>query len=181
MKFFQQMSQMRLTLLVAAFITLTGNFTFFEQAILIFPLSQNLLFVSSLIVWLLTFLLALLILVCYRYTIKPILIFLLITSAIAGYVANNYGIIINEHMIASIVETNSAETFDLLSVKLVIYVFLLGIVPAYFVVKTKIERLAVNKQLMQRLKTLVGVSLVCVLVIVSFQKITQRLRGKIVI
>jgi len=164
------MSQMRLILLVAAFITLTGNFTFFEQAILIFPLAQNFLFVSSFVIWLFTFLSALLILVCYRYTIKPILIFLLITSAIAGYAANNYGIIINEHMIASIVETNSAETFDLLSVKLIIYVFLLGIVPAYFVAKTKIQRLAVKKQLAQRLKTLVSVSLVCVLVIVSFSK-----------
>jgi lipid A ethanolaminephosphotransferase len=170
MKFFRQMSQMRLILLVAAFITLTGNFTFFEQAILIFPLEQNLLFVFSLFIWLLTFLSALLILVCYRHTIKPILIFLLTTSAIAGYAANNYGIIINEHMIASIVETNSAETFDLLSVKLVIYVFLLGIVPAYFVATARIERPVVKRQLIQRLKTLVGVFLVCVLVIVSFSK-----------
>ena len=170
MNFFRQMSQMRLILLVAAFITLTGNFTFFEQAILIFPLAQNFLFVSSLIIWLFTFLSALLILACYRYTIKPILIFLLLTSAIAGYAANNYGIIINKHMIASIVETNSAETFDLLSVKLVIYVFLLGIAPAYFVAKTTIEKSTVKKQLIQRLKTLVGVSLVCVLVIVSFSK-----------
>ena len=170
MKFFQQMSQTRLILLVAAFITLTGNFTFFEQAILIFPLAQNFLFVSSFFIWLFTFLSALLILVCYRYTIKLILIFLLITSAIASYAANNYGIIINEHMIASIVETNSAETFDLLSVKLVIYVFLLGVVPAYFVAKAKIEKLTVKKQLIQRLKALAGVSLVCVLVIVSFSK-----------
>ena len=89
MKFFQQMSQTRLILLVAAFITLTGNFTFFEQAILIFPLAQNFLFVSSFFIWLFTFLSALLILVCYRYTIKLILIFLLITSAIASYAANN--------------------------------------------------------------------------------------------
>ena len=50
------MSQMRLILLVAVFITLTSNFTFFEQAILIFPLVQNFLFVSSLIIWLFTFL-----------------------------------------------------------------------------------------------------------------------------
>ena len=178
MKFFQQMSQMRLILLVAAFMTLTVNFTFLEQAILIFPLEQNFLFVSSLFIWLFTFLSALLILVCYRHTIKPILIFLLITSAIASYASNHYGIIIDEHMIASIIETNSAETFDLLSIELVIYVFLLGIVPAYFVAKTKIERLTVKKKFIQRLKTLVGVSLVCVLVIVSFSKSYKSLASE---
>ncbi|MCS5592823.1 MAG: phosphoethanolamine--lipid A transferase [Gammaproteobacteria bacterium] len=164
------MSQMRLVLLVAAFITLTGNFTFFEQAILIFPLEKNFLFVSSLIIWLFTFLSALLILACYRYTLKPILIFLLISSSIASYATNNYGIIINEHMIASIIETNAAETFDLFSIKLVIYVLLLGVTPSYFVAKTNIGRPSVQMQLKQRLKALVGVSLLCVLVIVSFSK-----------
>jgi len=59
----------------------------------------------------------------------------LATSAIASYAANNYGII---------VETNSAETFDLFSFKLIVYVFLSGIVPFYFVVKVKVERFSVK-------------------------------------
>ena len=170
MKFFQQMSQMRLVLLVSAFITLTGNFTFFKQAILIFPLEQNFFFVSSFVVWLFTFLSAILIVACYRFTIKPILIILLITSAITSYATNNYGIIVNDHMIASIIETNSDEAFDLLTVKLVFYVVFLGILPSYLVSKVNIKRLSLGHQIKQRLQALVGVSLLCVLVVASFSK-----------
>ena len=168
MKLLQKISQMRLILSVAAFITLTGNFTFFEQVILIFPLAQNVLFIPSIFICIFGLLAALLILVCYRRTIKPILILLLISSAIASYAANNYGIIINDHMIASIVETNSAETFDLLSIKLGIYLFLLGIVPVYLVTITKIDRLSVKRQFTQKLRNFVGICLVCALIIVSF-------------
>ena len=74
MMFLIKMTQVRLTLIVAAFLTLTGNFTFLEKTILVYPLSENWLFVGSLLVWLFVFLSALLLLLCYRHTIKPILI-----------------------------------------------------------------------------------------------------------
>ena len=78
MIFLIKMTQVRLTLIVAAFLTLTGNFTFLEKTILVYPLSENWLFVGSLLIWLFVFLSALLLLLCYRHTIKPILIILLI-------------------------------------------------------------------------------------------------------
>jgi len=55
MMFLIKMTQVRLILIVAAFLTLTGNFTFLEKTILVYPLSENWLFVGSLLVWLFVF------------------------------------------------------------------------------------------------------------------------------
>jgi len=48
---------------MAAFITLTGNFKFLEKTLLIYPLSENWLFICSLFV----FLSALLLILCGRH------------------------------------------------------------------------------------------------------------------
>ena len=147
MKFFQQISQMRLVLLVSAFITLTGNFTFFEKTILVYPLTQNTLFVTSLFVWLFVFLSVLLLLLCFRHTIKPILIILLMTSALVAYAFNNYGIVVDENMISSVFETNASESLDLVSYKLIPYVLFLGILPSFFVWRVELTRLSIRSQI----------------------------------
>jgi len=170
MKFFQQIPQMRLVLLVSAFITLTGNFTFFEKTILVYPLSQNTLFVTSLFVWLFVFLSALLLLLCFRHTIKPILIILLMTSALVTYAFNNYGIVVDENMISSVFETNASESLDLVSYKLIPYVLFLGILPSFFVWRVELTRLSIRSQLFQRVKNIIGLTLVFVLVTISFSK-----------
>jgi len=121
MMFLIKMTQVRLILIVAAFLTLTGNFTFLEKTVLVYPLSENWLFVGSLLVWLFVFLSALLLLLCYRYTIKPILIILLMISAIVSYSTNNYGIVFDHNMIANTFETNTTEFLELVSFKSFIY------------------------------------------------------------
>ena len=67
----KKLSQVYLVLFVSAFLTITGNFTFFEKTILVYPLSENWLFVGSLLIFLFTFLSAVLLLFCYGKTTKP--------------------------------------------------------------------------------------------------------------
>ena len=121
MMFLIKMTQVRLTLIVAAFLTLTGNFTFLQKTIIVFPLSENWLFVASLLIWLFVFLSALLILLCYRYTIKPILIIILMISSIVSYSTNNFGIVFDHNMIANTFETDTTELSDLVSFKSFFY------------------------------------------------------------
>jgi len=170
MKFFQKMSQVRLVLLVSVFITLTGNFTFFEKTILVYPLSQNTLFISSLFVWLFVFLSVLLLLLCFRHTIKPILIILLLTSAVVAYAVNNYGIVVDENMISSVFETNASESLDLVSYKLIPYVLFLGVLPSFFVWRMEIIRLPLVSQLWRRVQIIIGLILVFILIAISFSK-----------
>ena len=42
--FTKKISQVNLVLFVAGFLTITGNFTFLEKTLLIYPLSENLFF-----------------------------------------------------------------------------------------------------------------------------------------
>jgi len=170
MKFFQQMSQVRLVLIVAAFITLTGNFTFFEKVVQVYPLSQNALFVASLFVWLFVFLSALLLLICFRYSAKAILITLLMISSVIGYAINNYGIVVDVNMISNVFETNPDESFDLVSYKLIPYLFFLGVLPSIFVWRIELLTASMRNQLWLRAQVFIGLVLIFVLVTLSFSK-----------
>jgi len=120
-----QLSQIHLVLLIAGFLTLTGNFTFFEKTLLVYPLSENLFFLGSLFLFLFTFLAALLLLVCFRKSTKPILILLLLTSSVVSYSTNNYGIVFDHNMITNTFETDSSEFLDLVNYKSILYFLIL--------------------------------------------------------
>ena len=168
--FSKKLSEVNLVLLVAAFLTLTGNFTFLEKTLQIYPLSENWLFLSSLFLFLFTFLSALLIVFCFRWSLKPILIALLLISAVVTYSTNNYGIVFDHNMITNTFETDSSELRDLVSVKSIIYFCLLGLVPSIFVWKVQIIKASIKIQLWQRVKALLVLTVVFVIVVLSFSK-----------
>lgn len=69
-------------------------------------------------------------LVSNRYLFKPATSALLLLTALAAYFMNEYGIVIDAEMIRNITHTDRAEAFDLLTVRLVLYVVCFGILPA---------------------------------------------------
>ena len=141
MKLFpNKLSQIHLVLLIAGFLTLTSNFTFFEKTLLVYPLSENLFFLGSLFILLFTLLASLLLLVCYRKTTKPILILLLLTSSLVGYSTNNYGIVFDHNMITNTFETGSSEFLDLVNFKSFLYLLILGLLPSIAVWKVKLSK-----------------------------------------
>lgn len=75
----------------------------------------------------------------YRYVLKPVAIALfLITSAIS-YMAINYKVIIDVSMVENVMQTNVSEASSYFSWSLVIFVLLLGIIPALTIFKLKIN------------------------------------------
>ncbi len=170
MMLYKKLSQVRLIIFIAAFITLTGNSKFLEKTLLVYPLTENWLFICSLFAWLFVFLSALLLIFCYRHTIKPILIILLIISSIVSYAANNFGIVFDHNMIANTFETNTTEFLELVSFKSFLYLLLLGLLPSYFVIKTEITELPLRSQLWQRAKTFVIMILIFSLLTIGFFK-----------
>jgi len=171
MKFFSyKLSQVHLVLLIAGFLTLTGNFTFFEKTLLIYPLSENLFFLGSLFLFLFTFLSALLLLICYGKSTKPILILLLLTSSLVSYSANNYGIIFDHNMITNTFETDSREFLELVNYKSFFYFLTLGLLPSLFVWKVDLKKLTLKKQFVQRLKYFLVLIVIFIVVILSFSK-----------
>ncbi len=122
------------------------------------------------LIWLFVFLSALLLIFCYRHTIKPILIILLLTSSIVSYSANNFGIVFDHNMIANTFETNTAEFLELVNFNSFLYLLLLGLLPSYFVIKTEITELPLKSQLWQRAKAFVIMILIFILLVIGFSK-----------
>jgi lipid A ethanolaminephosphotransferase len=64
---------------------------------------------------------------------------ILLATAVAAYFADEYGVLIDSHMIRNVFETNQAEAADLLTPKLFLYLLGLGILPAWFLWRSTIN------------------------------------------
>lgn len=69
---------------------------------------------------------------------KFLLVLFFIINAIAVYFINTYSVIIDESMIGNILNTNYQESSSFFSIKLILYIILLGVLPAIYVIRVKI-------------------------------------------
>ena len=76
---------------------------------------------------------------------KILLILFFLINAVAVYFINTYSVIIDESMIGNVLNTNYSESSSFFSIKLVLYVVLLGILPSIFIIKAKIITVTVKK------------------------------------
>lgn len=141
-----------IVLLSIFFVTFTNN-SFFSNVIEVYPLTQkNIPFLLSLAVVLGCVIIFLLSLICYRHTIKPILILLLLLSSLTSYFMDSYNVVIDDSMIQNIVKTDMAESVDLISMKMFLHLILLGIIPSILVYKVDIKYAPVKREFISRLK-----------------------------
>jgi len=143
----------KLIIYSSVFFVFFDNLTFFQHVLEVFPFSiKNIGFLVSLSMGLTAFIVFLLTLVSWKYTTKPVLIFFLLLSSGAAYFMDNYNVVIDHIMIQNMLETNLAETSDLLNLKLFYYIFLLGILPAFFICRAKIEYASWKKTAVKNLR-----------------------------
>lgn len=154
---------------MALFLLATGNISFFSHVLSVYPPGwQNLLFHVSLTLVFASVNILLLSLLCFRYTTRPVLVALLIASALAAYFMDSYQVVIDDQAIDNMVKTDSAETLDLLSPKLVLYLLMLGVLPAILVLRLKITELTPRQALFSRLR-LVALALMVIVTAVLAQ------------
>ncbi len=167
--FLKNLNSTKIILLSALFFIIVGNQAFFKNVISVYPPSQNDgPFLLSLALVFFGANVLLLSLLCFRYTLKPILIFLLIASAFSSYFMDSYNIVIDKSMIQNVLQTDIHESLDLFSIKLVLYVLLLGVLPSVLLYRTHIHYQPFRQELLSRLK-LVGTTLsIMVLLIMIF-------------
>ena len=65
-------------------------------------------------------------------------------NAIAVYFVTTYGIIVDESMIGNVLNTNYEESTSYFSYKMILYLIFFRVLPSYFIVKSKIERVSLN-------------------------------------
>jgi len=163
-KWLKSPSRTAVILLAALFFTIFCNASFFANLIGTYPVDgRNMLFLLSTLVVLYGSLVLLLALLCHRLTTKPVLVVLLLVASMAAYFMDTYHIIIDADMMRNVFSTDVHEAFDLLSLKLFLYVMLLGILPAVVVGRLHLARRPLRQELWTSLK-LVGASLVIIAV-----------------
>lgn len=127
-------------ILAALFIMVTGNLSLFKRLLEIYPLSlNNLPFLLSLTIFFTLATLLFLLLISYGRTARWILAIFLIASSQAAYYMDQYGVVIDTVMIDNIVQTNAQEAAGLLNLNLVSRTLLLGLIPAWLVMRYKPE------------------------------------------
>ena len=117
-------------------------------------------------------------LLAFRRTLKPLLATLFIVSAGVAYFMSQYGVLIDIGMLRNTVETNVTEVRDLLSLKLFVYLFLLGVVPTFILFKTPIKFRSLPRELLQKLWVgLASAVLLAAVAMVNYQGLASLLRN----
>ncbi|MEJ5106132.1 phosphoethanolamine--lipid A transferase EptA [Chryseobacterium sp. MYb328] len=85
---------------------------------------------------------------------KILLVLTFIISSIAVYFINTYSVIIDESMIGNIFNTNYEESSSFFSIKLILYIIFLGILPGIYIINVKIISIPLKKFLITSSLTL---------------------------
>jgi lipid A ethanolaminephosphotransferase len=75
---------------------------------------------------------------------------LFVLAAVAGYFRDEFGVIIDKDMIRNVVRTDTQEALDFLSPRLVLYVLVLGLIPAFIVARVQLPDVSIGQQFIQR-------------------------------
>ncbi|MEO1937770.1 MAG: phosphoethanolamine--lipid A transferase, partial [Sulfurimonas sp.] len=148
----RKLTSTQLILLTSLFLLLFDNYTFFKNLIKVYTLNENLGFVLSSAVVLFFFTVLLLSLVSTRWTIKPIIIIVLLISSLTNYFMNSYNVVIDDSMIRNMMQTNMDESLDLVTLKQVLYFMFLGVLPSWYVYKVELVKRGFKEELVSRMK-----------------------------
>lgn len=102
---------------------------------------------------------------------KPLTMLLLIFSAASDYALQNLGIVINSDMIRNIMETNTREAADLITLHAVFYVLIIGVMPAVWVYRTNVIFQPFKQELYRRfLYSMLGLLTILAIASVSYKE-----------
>ncbi len=118
------------------YVLLAFNFLFFEK---IYLLSNSLFTLGAfIIIWLLGTLACMILF--HKSTVKPLSYLFLIINAGVFYFVKNYHVAIDEEMLRNALETNLAETLELLNLTWFLYILILGIIPCLIIKHLEFKR-----------------------------------------
>ncbi|MGG7554967.1 phosphoethanolamine transferase [Pseudomonas sp. ES3] len=117
-------------------------------------------------------------LLAFRPVMKPVLTLIFMISAGVAYFMSQYGVLIDAGMLRNFAETNATEVRDLLSLKLFVYIVLLGVLPSWLLWKIPVNYRRWHRELLS--KVLVSVASVAVIggvALVNYQGLSSLFRN----
>lgn len=124
-------------MLYMLYTVLAFNYVFFAK---IYTFSQRLLFTAGtfVIVWILLTLCGFILF--WKRTVKVLSVLFLLLNSGVFYFAHTFQAAVDEEMLRNVLETNVAETAELLNLNLLMCVLILGVLPSLFVCRLHITR-----------------------------------------
>jgi lipid A ethanolaminephosphotransferase len=121
---------------------------------------------------------ALLSVLAWRWTLKPVITLFLLSAALGSYFMMAYGVVIDKTMMVNTLQTNLRETRDLLNWSLAATVLVLAVLPGFFLWRQKVRRTGVARQALFNVLGFLAASALLVLVVfVFFQGIASVMRN----
>lgn len=87
---------------------------------------------------------------------RPSLALAVVVGSLASYFVLAYGVFVDKTMIRNVFETDALEAGELVNLKLLAYVGLLGVLPALLLLRWPLARLSWRRELLQRLGVLLA-------------------------
>jgi lipid A ethanolaminephosphotransferase len=146
------LSQIKLILFVTIFLVVFHNLTFIQQVASTYSDADavwlTLLSVTIIHACVVTILFSV---IGFSKLLKPLLIIVLLVSSFTAYYIDTYHVVIDTVMIGNVMDTDTAEVFDLLDIRLLAYFLLIGVLPAYLVYKVTLVEESIPRVVLKRM------------------------------
>ena len=104
------------------------------------------------------------------YVFKPAIIVLLLITASASYFTSEYGTVVDGGMLKNVLQTNTNEVADLLTIKLALYVLALGVLPSALLSAFPIAYRPLRSKLRFRARWALVAGVVCIVLGLVFSQ-----------
>ncbi|SJM91567.1 phosphoethanolamine transferase [Crenothrix polyspora] len=143
----------QLLIAAALFLALFDNQAFFQAVFKVADQSSltGIGFKCALVIALIALFTALLSVFANKYLFKPVVVVILIVASVISFFMDSYKVIVDTSMIQNMFETDTKETLELISIKLLVHLVFWGLLPALLVYRTNILYRPFLKELSSRL------------------------------
>ena len=117
---------------------------------------------------------------CWRWTLKPVISVFLLVAAMTGYFMHTYGVVIDSTMIVNVLQTDLRESRDLMSGKMLLVLAIFALMPMWLLWRLKVKRLNAWRQIGHNVfLSICGVVLALIAVLPIYQDFASTMRNNI--
>lgn len=117
---------------------------------------------------------------CWRWTLKPVIGIFLLSAAFAAYFMLSYRIVIDSSMMSNVLQTDFRESSDLFSWKLVVAVLFLAVLPIAVLWKRRVKELTLLKHIASNMKLFLASCVIAALAVFPiYQDFASSMRNHI--
>ena len=117
---------------------------------------------------------------CWRWTLKPVISIFLISAAVGGYFMLSYGVVIDSTMMVNVMQTDLRESRDLTSWKMLLTVLGFAVLPMVWLWRVQVKRVSLLRQIAHNaLLFVAGIALSVLAVLPIYQDFASTMRNNI--